>query len=148
MVRSLGATQVIDYSIEDFTRGKQRYDLVIDIAGGHSLAACRRVMKAPGAFVGVGAAAIQHKAGGTFRAFGHFLSTRIISIGGHHRVTSLFIADLRKDDLDFLAGLLASGEVVPAIDRRYELARVPEALQYIDEGHARAKVAVTVSADE
>ena len=145
MVRSLGASRVIDYSKEDFTQAGGQYDAVLDIAASHSYSACKRVLTPAGAYVGVGAAAIQHKTGGGFRAIGHFLGTRITAIGGRRRVRSLFITELNKDDLAFLAELLASGKVVPAIDRRYDLAGTPEALDYIDSGHTRAKVAIRIS---
>ena len=149
MVRSLGSDTVIDYTNEDFTRGPRHYDLVIDIAGNHSLSACRRVMKPDATFVGTGAAGVQHTTGGSFRAFGHFIGTKITSVtSGRQRVVSLFIASLNTDDLEFLAELLASGKVVPVVDRRYDLSSVVEALRYMDAGHARAKVAIRISADE
>jgi NADPH:quinone reductase-like Zn-dependent oxidoreductase len=146
LVRSLGADTVIDYTKEDFTRGSRRYELVVDIAGSHSLAACRRIMTPTATFVGVGAAGIQHRSAGTFRAIGHFLGTKVASIIGGHKVVTLFIAALNNDDLAFLGDLLEAGRVVPAIDRRYDLSRVPEALEYMNEGHARAKVAIRIGA--
>ena len=148
LVRSLGADDVIDYTKEDFTRGASRYDLVLDIAGSHSLAACRRVMKPTATFVGVGAAGVQHHWAGSFRALGHFLGTKVASIGGRHKVVVLFIAALNNGDLMFLGDLLESGKVVPAIDRRYHLSSVPEALEYINQGLAHAKVAIRVGSDE
>ncbi len=148
LVRSLGADAVIDYSREDFTRGSPRYDLVVDIAGSHSLAAYRRVMTPTATFVGVGAAGIQHRSAGSFRAIGHFLGTKVASIIGRNKVVTLFIAALNNDDLTFLGDLLESGRVVPAIDRRYDLSGVPEALAYMNEGHARAKVGISVGSDE
>ena len=147
LCRSLGADRVIDYANEDFTRDTSRYDLVLDIAGSHSLAACRRLMTPTATFVGVGAAGIQHRPAGIFRAIGHFLGTRVTSISGRHKVVALFIAALNNDDLAFLGDLLESGKVVPSIDRRYDLSGVPEALEYINEGHARAKVAIRVGPD-
>jgi NADPH:quinone reductase-like Zn-dependent oxidoreductase len=147
LVRSLGADTVIDYTKEDFTRGSTRYDLIVDIAGSHSLAACRRVMASTATFVGVGAAGIQHRSAGSFRAIGHFLGTKVASTIGSHKVVSLFIAALNNDDLAFVGDLLESGKVVPAIDRRYDLSGVPEALEYMNEGHARAKVAIRVGSD-
>ena len=148
LVRSLGADTVIDYTSEDFTRGTRRYDLVVDIAGSHSLTACRRVMTPAATFVGVGAAGIQHRSAGGFRVVGHFLGTKLASIRGTHKVVVLFIAALNNDDLTFLGDLLESGKIVPAIDRRYDLSGVPEALEYMNEGHACAKVAIRVGSDE
>ena len=148
MVRSLGAAAVIDYTQEDFTRGSRRFDLVVDIAGTHSLAACRRVMNPSATFVGVGAAGVQHGPAGTLRAFGHFFGTRVERIGRGHRAVALFIANPNQDDLTFLGELLESGKLVPVIDRRYDLAGVPQALRYMNEGHARAKVAIRIGSGE
>jgi NADPH:quinone reductase-like Zn-dependent oxidoreductase len=145
MVRSLGARTVVDYTREDFTRGDQRYDLIVDIAGSHSLRECRRVMTPRGTFVGVGAAGVQHGRGGGWRAIGHFLGTRVGSMGRSQRVVVLFIARLNKDDLTFLGELIASGKVTPVIERRFKLGEVGAALSYLNEGHARAKVAISVA---
>ena len=144
LVRALGADTVIDYTKEDFTRGGGAYDLVIDVAGTHSLSRCRRVMTSSGTFVGVGAAGIQHATAGTLRAFGHFIGTRITAVGGRQRVVALFIASLNKDDLTVLGEMLESGTVTAAIDRRCGLDGIPEALEYLNEGHAGAKVAISI----
>jgi len=144
MVRSLGADVVIDYTKSDFTRLEARYDLVADIAGSHSFGRCRRVLAARGTYVGVGAAAIQHGAGGGLRAIRHFLGTRVTSIVGNQRVVTLFIASLTRESMEFLAELMADGRVTPVIDRRYSFSEAPGALEYINEGHARAKVAIAV----
>jgi NADPH:quinone reductase-like Zn-dependent oxidoreductase len=144
MVRSLGAEVVIDYTRSDFTRGGQRFDLVLDIAGSRSFLECKRILAAHGTFVGVGAAAIQHRRAGIPRLFAHILGTRVTSIGGGVRVVALFLARLKKEDMRFLAELMADGRVTPMIDRRYEFEEVPKALQYMNEGHARAKVAIAI----
>jgi NADPH:quinone reductase-like Zn-dependent oxidoreductase len=77
------------------------------------------------------------------RAIGRLLGTRIVSIAGSQRVAT-FIASLTKDSLEFLAELMADGRVTPVIDRRYTFSEVPQALGYMNEGHARAKVAIEV----
>jgi NADPH:quinone reductase-like Zn-dependent oxidoreductase len=144
MVRSIGADVVIDYTKSDFTRRDERYDLVVDIAGSHSFAQCRRVLTRTGTYVGVGAAAIQHGPGGSLRAIGHFLGTRLTSIIGSQRVVTLFIASLTKESMEFLAELMADGSVTPVIDRPYSFDETPQALEYMNEGHARAKVAIAI----
>jgi NADPH:quinone reductase-like Zn-dependent oxidoreductase len=144
MVRSLGADVVIDYTKSDFTRLAERYDLVLDIAGSHSYRRCRRVLAPRGTYVGVGAAAIQHGAGGGLRAIGHFLGTRVTSVVGNQRVVTLFIASLTKESMELLAELMADGRVTPVIDRRYSFNETPQALEYMNEGHARAKVAIAI----
>jgi len=145
VVRALGGRTIVDYTREDFTRADERYDLIVDVAGSHSLRECRRVMAPRGTFVGVGAAGVQHGRGGGWRAIGHFLGTRIASIGRSQKVVVLFICKLNKDDLGFLGELIASGKVTPVIDRRYELREVGAALSYLNEGHARAKIAISVA---
>ena len=142
MVRSLGAEVVIDYAKSDFTRLDERYDLVVDIAGSHPPGQSRRVLTPQGMFVLAGAAAIQHQPGGSLRAIGRLLGTRIVMIGNHRVAT--FIASLTKESMEFLAELMADGRVTPVIDRRYSLNEVPEALEYMNEGHARAKIAIAI----
>ena len=141
MVRSLGAEKVIDYTKSDFTRLDERYDLVVDIAGSHTPRRCRRVLTPRGTFVLAGAAAIQHRPGGTLRAIGRLLGTRITSIAGNQHVAT-FIASLTKESIEFLAELMADGRVTPAIDRRYSFSDVPQALEYMNAGHAQAKIAI------
>ena len=144
MVESLGADVVVDYSKSDFTGLGEQYDLVVDIAGSHSFGRCRRVLAPGGTYVGTGAAAIQHGAGGGLRIIGHLLGTRVTSIVGSQRVVTLFIASLTKESMEFLAELMPDGRVTPMIDRRYSFDEVPQALEYMNEGHARAKVAIAV----
>ncbi len=145
MARALGARTVIDYTKEDFTRGGRRYDLVIDIAGSHSLRESRRVLQPKGSYVGVGVAAIQHGRGGMLRVMGHLLSGRAGAIGASQRIVSLYIAKLNKEDLSFLGELVASGRVTPAIEKRYTLSEAGAALSYLDEGHCRGKLPIRVS---
>jgi NADPH:quinone reductase-like Zn-dependent oxidoreductase len=144
LVRGLGAGTVIDYTREDFTRSGKRYDLMLDVAGNRSWSECTRVLDRGAAYVGVGAAGIQHGKGGTRRVLAHFLDVRLASIGGGRRVVALWIAKLRKDDLEFLGRLVESGRVKPVIERSFELADVPEALRRIDEGHTQGKLAIVV----
>ena len=81
---------------------------------------------------------------GNFRALGHFPRNRVTSRSVFNAIV-LFIASLKKADMTVLSELLTDGRVVPVIDRRYDLDGVPEAPQYIEHGHARAKVAVRIS---
>ena len=139
MVRSLGADHVIDYTREDVTRGDQRYDVIIDNVATHSLLEFRRVMQPNGILVIVGA-------GGPGKWIGPFVapvkamlvSPFVSQEGG------MFIANIQRDDLSFLAGLAQSGKLKSVIDRRYSLQQVREAMRYMEQGHARAKVIVTV----
>lgn len=128
MVGSLGADQVIDYTREDFTQADARYDLVFDVFGNHSLSEYRRILNPEGAFVA---------------AAGSLLRTLRIALIGRKRMV-WFIADPNLDDMTFLRELLETGKVTPVIDRRYPLSELPDAIRYLEEGHAQGKVIITV----
>jgi NADPH:quinone reductase-like Zn-dependent oxidoreductase len=136
MVRSIGADRVIDYTIEDFVAEPQRYDVLFDIAGSRSLSDCRRVLSADGTCIMIGGPKSVWRT--LSRALSVFLLSRV------SRKFAMFMARVRKDDLAVLADLMMSGKVTPVIDRQYALADVAQALQYVSEGHARAKVVVKI----
>jgi NADPH:quinone reductase-like Zn-dependent oxidoreductase len=142
MVRSIGAGRVIDYTQEDFTRGPQRYDLILDCVGNRSLSACRRVLSPDGTFVMVGAAR-KGIASILARSLKAIVSSRL----GRQKFV-MFIARLKQEDLTILRDLMAAGKVVPVIDRRYGLSEAGEAIRYLEQGHARGKVVITVEQDE
>lgn len=144
MVRSLGADRVIDYTKEDFTRLSERFDLMIDIAGSHSFSTNARMLEPTGTYVLTGLAAVQHGRGGLVRVLGRFGGAKLGSIMGRRRV-GLFITQMNREDLDFLGGLMASGEVTPEIEKTYSLADAGAALSYMDMGHARAKIAIAIA---
>ena len=141
-VRSIGADHVVDYTKEDFTRSGRRYDVLLDIAGNRSWSDCRRVLDEEGTLVVVGGRKTNRWIGPLSDA----LKRRLASLPGSRRVVAPFLAKLDKDDLVFLGELLEAGRVTPVIDRRYQLSEVPDALGYVGEGHARAKVIVSVQA--
>jgi NADPH:quinone reductase-like Zn-dependent oxidoreductase len=134
--RALGADRVLDYTREDFTRGHERYDLIADVAGGHSWFAMRRVLEPHGRLLVVGA----HGSRSQLR---HIAAIKLASLGSKQTV-KFFIAKFNKPDLQALADLLSSGELRPAIDRTYELAEAPEALRTFGEGHVRGKLVLTI----
>ncbi len=136
MVRSIGADRVIDYTREDFTKGAQRYDLIFDCVSNHSLAACRRVLNPNGKFVIVGASKVR-------TSLSHALKGLVLSRFVSQNFV-MFIARLRKDDLTILGDLMKAGKVTPVIDRTYTLSEVPEAIRYLEEGHARGKIVITL----
>jgi NADPH:quinone reductase-like Zn-dependent oxidoreductase len=138
LVRSLGADHVIDYTRDDFTRSGRRYDLVLNVAGVRSWSDYTRVLEPRGTLVIVGAP----KGSRLLGPLGHVIRLRLAAVRGSRKVT-FFIAKLNRADLDALRELLEAGQVTPVIDRSYELRDVPEALRYLGEGHARAKVVVT-----
>jgi NADPH:quinone reductase-like Zn-dependent oxidoreductase len=139
LVGSLGADRVVDYMQEDFTELGERHDLMLDIAGSRSFLDFRRVLTPEATVVMVGGAM-------TYRGHGplpHFIGTFLKSRGRSQKVT-LFVAKITKEDLAFLCELLEAGTVKSVIDRKYDLSRASEALAYLGEGHARAKVVITV----
>ncbi len=138
--RSLGADHIIDYTAEDFTRNGLRYDVLLDIAGSHSLSECRRVLERNATYVLVGASAIQHSS--SWRALSRFATVRFESIGASQRV-AMYITKMTQSDLEVLRDLLVAGKVTSVIDRCYELSDVSEAFRYFEEGHAKGKIVVS-----
>jgi NADPH:quinone reductase-like Zn-dependent oxidoreductase len=139
LVRSLGADRVIDYTREDFTKGSQRYDLILDNVATHSLSDYRRVLTPNGAYVMVGSTDPGHWFGWAVKPLQAWLMSPFTS-----QKFGMIFAELNKDDLATLAGLMESGKVTPVIDRTYKLSEAAEALRYLEQGHARGKVVVTM----
>ncbi len=139
MVRSLGADHVIDYTKEDFTRNRQRYDLILAVNGYHSLFAYKRALNPQGIYVCVGGTMPQ--------IFQGMLLGSLIFRNGDKKIGSIGMAKVNQTDLVYLAELLEAGKIVPLIDRCYPLSEVPEAIRYIEEEHARGKVVITVGHD-
>jgi NADPH:quinone reductase-like Zn-dependent oxidoreductase len=136
--RSLGADHVIDYTRDDFTKDGRRYDLMLDIAGSRSWRQCSRVLTAEARLVIIGG-----EGNPLIGPLGHIAATWLRALPGK-RKASFFVANLNRPDLEFLGGLLESGQVRPVVEKRYELAEVPEALRYMGEGHARGKLVITI----
>jgi NADPH:quinone reductase-like Zn-dependent oxidoreductase len=139
MVRSIGADQVVDYAREDFARMGQRYDLILDCVGNHSLSELRRVLNPIGAYVAVGGPSGRWMIGGLLRA----IFTPLLSMFGSQKFATVLLRRSNQD-LTILRELMATGKIIPVIDRRYGLNEVPEAIRYLEEGHARGKVVITV----
>jgi NADPH:quinone reductase-like Zn-dependent oxidoreductase len=136
---SLGADQVIDYTQEDFTRTGQRYDLLVDTAGNRALPEYRRVLAPKGILVGVGG---PDKGRRIAPLIG---PVKMLLVSAAVRQTMVvFLAHQSRDDLAVLRELLAAGNVTPVIDRTYPLSEVPQAIGYLEQGHARGKVAITI----
>jgi NADPH:quinone reductase-like Zn-dependent oxidoreductase len=137
--RSLGADEVIDYTNDDFTRSGRRYDLILDVAASGSLSSRRRVLEPNGILVGVGAA----NGGRMTSILAGLLEAAVLSRFGNQKMP-FFIAKNSKDDLLVLTGLIEAGKVRPVIDRTYPLNKTAEAIRYLETGHARAKIVITV----
>jgi NADPH:quinone reductase-like Zn-dependent oxidoreductase len=139
LVLSIGADHVIDYKKQDFTEGDQRYDLIVDMVGNHSLLKLRHVLRPEGAVVAVGAAESGKWIGPMFDQWKADILGRFVSLD-FRRMRS----DLTKEDLIVMRDLLREGKVVPVIDRRYKLNELPAALEYLETGRARGKVVIVL----
>lgn len=139
MVRSIGADRVIDYTAEDFTQGSERYDLILDTVGTHSLSEYRRVLTQHGSLVLVGSLDKGKWLGALSGSIEAMLVSPFVS-----QKMGFMLAELKAADLGILGELLAAGKITPVIDRRYPLSEVPEAMRYVEQGHARGKVVITV----
>jgi NADPH:quinone reductase-like Zn-dependent oxidoreductase len=137
--RSLGADRVIDYTKDDFTKSGERYDLIVDIAATKPWRKLRRALTPNGAYVLVGSPITNPLTGPLGKIGRLWLSARFTS-----RTFAFFIASFNKPDMETLRELLASGKVKPVIERVYPFAQLADALEYMGEGHARAKLVVTV----
>jgi NADPH:quinone reductase-like Zn-dependent oxidoreductase len=136
MLNSIGADHVIDYTREDFTKNGQRYDLILDIAAQRSILHYRRSLGPRGSYV-----LVARSLAGFFQAM---LVGVWISMTGSKKMGIFMWNPNKREDLEYLKGLLEAGRIMPLIDRRYELSEVPEALRYVGEGHARGKVVIIV----
>jgi NADPH:quinone reductase-like Zn-dependent oxidoreductase len=137
MVRKIGADHVIDFTQEDFTRNGQRYDLIYDAVGNRSVSDYKRALNPNGTCVIAG---FQSLTG----LFGHVILGPLMSMRGNKKVGLMGIATMNQKDLVFVKELLEAAKVAPVIDRRYPLGETVEAIRYLEEGHARGKVVITV----
>src|SRR5438309_1606115 len=141
MVRSLGADHVIDYTKEDFAKGDQRYDVILDNVPNHSLSECRRILNPEGKYVMIGGGGPNDNR--RIGPFGRLIQTMVMSPFVSQKM-GMMMAQLTKSDLTVLGDMMQSGKVKPVIDRTYKLSELPEAIRYLEEGHARGKVVITV----
>jgi NADPH:quinone reductase-like Zn-dependent oxidoreductase len=139
MVRSLGADHVIDYTREDFAEGDQRYGLILDIGGNSSLSRLRRTLSSRGTLVIVGGEGGGRWLGGTDRQLRAMMLSPLVG-----QKLGTFVNKENHEDLLVLKDLIEAGKLTPVIDRTYPLSEVPEAIRYLEEGHARGKVVITV----
>jgi NADPH:quinone reductase-like Zn-dependent oxidoreductase len=139
MVRSIGADHIIDYRREDFAEGAKRYDVILDIGGNSSLARLRYALTPEGTLVIVGGEGGGRWLGGLERQLWATMLSPFVS-----QKLGTFISSENHEDLLVLKELVESGKVTPVIDRTYPLAEVPEAMRYLEGGHAKGKVLITV----
>jgi NADPH:quinone reductase-like Zn-dependent oxidoreductase len=139
MVRSIGADQVVDYTQEDFTKSARRYDVILDCVGNHSFSESRRVMNPRGIYVGAGGTSDNWMIGPLSSALKALVLSWFVS-----QKQVMVLAKPSKEDLTIMGELMAIGKVTPVIDKCYSLREVAEAVRYLEAGHARGKVVITV----
>jgi NADPH:quinone reductase-like Zn-dependent oxidoreductase len=140
MVLAIGADKVIDYTQEDFTKGAQRYDIILECVGNKPFSECRRVMTPEGRYVIVGG--------------GHDITMTTIMVSALKTVAAssvskqkaiMFMAKSSQQDLTSLADLIATGRMTSVIERTYRLEETPEAVAHLERGHARGKLVIQVA---
>ncbi len=139
LVRSIGASEVIDYTRDDFAETGQRYDLILDTAGNRSVSHLRRALAPQGTLVIGGGEGGGRWFGGIHRQLGAMLLSPFV-----RQKLGTFIAKPNGDDLLVLTELIEAGKVTPVIGKTYPLRDVPEAIRHLEDGHARGKVVITV----
>jgi NADPH:quinone reductase-like Zn-dependent oxidoreductase len=144
LVRSLGADHVIDYTKEDFTKGDERYDVILDNVGTQPLSGFRHALQPKGICVMIGGGGPND--GGLIGPMGRPIVALLMSPFISQKM-GMMMAELNKEDLTILGDLMQSGKVKPVIDRTYPLSQIAEAMRYLEAGHARGKVIITVGQD-
>jgi NADPH:quinone reductase-like Zn-dependent oxidoreductase len=137
MVRAVGADHVIDYTREDPIGDGQRYDLILDVVARRSMLEWRRALNPAGVYVMLGAST-------ALLLQGTFVGPLISMTGSRKMAVMWWWKPFKQDDVAFLKELIEGGRVASVIDRRYALSEVPEALRYMEGGHARGKVVISV----
>ena len=138
LVTSIGADHVIDYTRDDFTRDRGRYDLILDIGGNRSLRHQRRALRERGILVMVAPDPGQWL-GPILRVAGAVLTTRLGA-----KPARAYLAPVSRENLALLSDMMAAGTVVPVIDRTYPFDEIPDAIRYVEEGRASGKVVIDV----
>jgi NADPH:quinone reductase-like Zn-dependent oxidoreductase len=141
LVRSLGADHVIDYTKEDFTKRAERYDLILDNVGTQPLSGFRRVLQPKGICVMIGGGGPND--GTVIGPMGRPIKALLLAPFISQKM-GMMMAELHQKDLQILADLIVSGKLTPVIDRTYPMAEIAEAIRYLEKGHARGKVVITM----
>jgi len=144
LVRSLGADHVIDYTKEDFTKGEQRYDVILDNVGTQPLSGFKRALVPNGICVMIGGGGPND--GGLIGPMARPIKALFLSPFMTQKM-GMMMAELNKKDLNVLGDLMQSGKVKPVIDRTYPLSQIADAIRYLEQGHARGKVVITIAQD-
>jgi NADPH:quinone reductase-like Zn-dependent oxidoreductase len=137
-VTSLGADRVIDYTRQDFTEDQGHYDVIIDNVGNRSLRECRRALQPTGIYIMIGGQPGPWIAP-MDRALGAWITSMFVK-----QKMGMMLAHTKTADLATLARLLQNGKLKAVIDRTYKLTEAPEAIRYLEQGHARGKVVIAI----
>jgi NADPH:quinone reductase-like Zn-dependent oxidoreductase len=137
MLRAIGASHVIDFTREDFTRSGQRYDRILDLVARHSMVDCKRVLDPKGVYVLQGASTAHLLQGAV-------LGPLISMTGSTTMGVMWWWKPFKREDVALLKELIEAGIVAAVIDRQYPLREVPEALRYMKEGNSRGKIVITM----
>jgi NADPH:quinone reductase-like Zn-dependent oxidoreductase len=141
LVRSLGADHVIDYTEEDFTKNGRQYDLIFDAVGNRSVSDLKRALRPDGICAIAGFTTLP-------RLLEHVLLGPLLTTGSNKRIGMMETVQTNKEDLRLLQELLSADKVIPVIDRCYPLRETAEAIRYLEKGHARGKVIITVESGD
>ena len=139
MVGALGADHVVDYTKEDVTAGTTKFDVIIDTVGTHSLSDYRRVMTDHAEFVIVGAP----NEGKWLGAMSFVMKAKVYGMFVSQQF-HFFLAEVNPGDLNLLSALMQEGKVKPVIDKTYPMSELPEAMRYLEAGHARGKIVINI----
>jgi NADPH:quinone reductase-like Zn-dependent oxidoreductase len=139
VVRSLGADHVVDYTAEDFTKSGLRYDVILDTGGQRSLSDLRRVLAPYGILVLIGGEGGNRVLGGV----GRWIQALLLSPFVREKLRPLSTVPNKKD-LMFIKELADAGKLMPLMDRAFALSEVPDAFRYLEKGHRRGKIVITV----
>jgi NADPH:quinone reductase-like Zn-dependent oxidoreductase len=138
-MRSLGADHVIDYTRDDVADGRHRYDVILDIGGNRPVSHLRRALTPRGTIVFVGGESGDRWTGGMGRQIRAVATSPFAQ-----QNVRMFINKERSADLQYLTEFIDAGKITPVIDRTYPLSQTPEAIRYLEDGHARGKIVITV----
>jgi NADPH:quinone reductase-like Zn-dependent oxidoreductase len=141
LVRSLGADHVIDYTKEDFAKSGEHYDVILDNVPNHSLAECRAVLTPEGKYVMIGGGGPNDNR--WVGPFGRVIHALLLKPFVKQQL-GMMMANANATDLTFLGSLMEAGKMKPVIDRTYKFSDLPDAIRYLEQGHARGKVVLTV----
>jgi len=141
LVKSLGADRVIDYTKEDYAKSDQKYDVILDNVANHSLSENRKVLTPAGKFVMIGGGSANQQ--GWIGVLGRPVQALMMKPFVSQQI-GMMMAEMKQADLNYFADQMQNGKLKVIIDRTYKLSEIQQAIAYVEEGHARGKVIVTI----